>query len=186
MLDQVKDLFRRIWKSAKSTMSFWSKFKVAKTSESQDKLASMDISVVEDLIERKFGDFILLATAHYNQQLDYLHISGYPCQEKYLEMLGLAQNYLLRNRSRLFEWWCLHGNGQGKFLDETDLVKIDLGWSFDDILKLKLDELGVIAYIDENHYNGGVPAIMEDGMVNKPFMSRVLEKMKFIQFTKNV
>lgn len=137
---------------------------------------------IRELLESVFLEFTHLATAHYNEQLDTLYSKNnykYYVKVMSVDELGLAENYLSRNRSRLFEWWCLHGGGRGKFLDECDLLKLELGYSFDSIFLDKMREsFGITVEPDENHYNGGIPAIQKDtNLPNEYFMKRVLTRI---------
>lgn len=143
--------------------------------------------IVECLLSSEFEDFVSLAAAHYNQQLDYLsQDNAYRCQ-LWNEALSLADDYLSRNRSRLFEWWCLYGSGKGKVLSEEDLVKIDLGISCDEVLKSRLlKNFGIEIKPDEDHFNGGVPAILENDAVNWSFMERVLARKSLILARKSL
>ena len=137
---------------------------------------------IRELLESVLLEFTHLATAHYNEQLDILYPKDnykYYARVIFEDELSLAENYLSRNRSRLFEWWCLHGGGRGKFLDECDLLKLELGYSFDSVFLDKMrDSFGITVEPDENHYNGGIPAILkDDNLPNQFFMKRVMSRM---------
>ena len=90
-------------------------------------------------------------------------------------MLDLAVNYFLRNRSRLFEWWCVYGSGQGRFLSEEDNIVMDFE-SFDAAFAQKCEKIGIQTDIDADHYIGKYPAILKDGTSNEMLMSYVMEK----------
>lgn len=126
--------------------------------------------------------FIPLATAHYNSQLDTFSAAQNPYYAKtdFESMLDLAENYFIRNRSRLFEWWCLYGDGQGKFLTAEDHLRLDLGWTFDEVFKLKMSSYQppIDVNPDKDHYNGGIPCISQDGNPRSFFMREVMLRAK--------
>lgn len=167
---------------------FHSNLRIKEAEELHKKLLATDPEYrnrfkMRELLESVFLEFTHLATAHYNEQLDTLYGKNeykYYASTLFKEELSLAEDYLKRNRSRLFEWWCLYGNGRKtKFLNEHDLLRIELGYSFDLIFSEKMkDELGIIVTPDENHYNGGIPAIQKDtNLPNEYFMKRVLTRI---------
>ena len=146
---------------------------------------------IRELLRSIFIEFTDLATAHYNEQLDTLCSKDeykYYASTCFEEELSLAEDYLNRNRSRLFEWWCLYGNGRKKFLDEYDLVRIELGYSFDEIFSEKMKTLFDITVMpDKNHYNGGISVIQKDTDIpNEYFMERVLSRIRLKWLFKNL
>ena len=125
--------------------------------------------------------FIPLATAHYNFQLDYISSSNYKYYAKtdFDSMLDLAENYFLRNRSRVFEWWCLYGDGQKNFLSEEEKMKLDLGISFNEVFAEKMinQQPSIEVHPDSKTY-GTTLAINDSNEPNIFFMNVIKLRAK--------
>jgi len=132
---------------------------------------------LKQLLETELPGFVKWATIHYNTQL---LAAGRgeddPAWAKnmYDSQLDLAANYIQRNRSRLFEWWCLR-DGETRWLSDADMIELDLGRSFDALLPEKLKRDYGIDGIkpDKNYYTCGTSVINEDGTLNTWFIKQM-------------
>lgn len=131
---------------------------------------------LKQLLETELHDFIKWATIHYNTQL---LVAGRGeddpswANNMYDSQLDLAANYIQRNRSRLFEWWCLR-DGKTRWLSDSDMIELDLGKPFDMVLTEKLKhEHGIEINPDKNYYSCGTPVINEDETLNIPFIRKM-------------
>ena len=74
------------------------------------------------VIYEHFRDFIKWPTKHYNAMLEVLNQQNVMrAKFEFDDMLSLAIDYFKRNRSRLFEWWCMNNEN---CLIEDDLFKV--------------------------------------------------------------
>lgn len=79
--------------------------------------------------------FIELAVAHYNTQIDH----GLDHPESYIKpdiesKLDIAQDYFIRDRAGLVEWWCKFTEDGQTFLDDKHKIMLDLEIPFHDVL----------------------------------------------------
>ena len=77
--------------------------------------------------------FVELAVAHYNTQID-RGSSGYYIKPDLDSKLDIAENYFIRDRAGLVEWWCKFTKDGREFLGEEGAIKQDLGIPFHDVL----------------------------------------------------
>ena len=77
--------------------------------------------------------FIELAVAHYNTQVD-KSLSGHHIKPDFGSKLDIAQDYFIRDRAGLVEWWCKFTKDGREFLGEEGAIKQDLGIPFHDVL----------------------------------------------------
>lgn len=74
------------------------------------------------VIYEHFRDFIKWPTNHYNAMLEVLNQKNvYRAKFDFDSMLSLAIDYFKRNRSRLFEWWCMNNDN---ILTKDDIFKV--------------------------------------------------------------
>ena len=81
----------------------------------------------------RMWSFIDLAVAHYNTQID-RGSGGYYIKPDLESKLDIAENYFIRDRAGLVEWWCKFTKDGREFLGEEGTIKQDLGIPFHDVL----------------------------------------------------
>ena len=81
----------------------------------------------------KMRSFVELAAAHYNTQID-RGSGGYYIKPDLESKLDIAENYFIRDRAGLVEWWCKFTKDGREFLGEEGTIKQDLGIPFHDVL----------------------------------------------------
>lgn len=94
----------------------------------------------------KMWSFVELAAAHYNTQLD--HIMDYSpkfyIKPDFDSKLDIAQDYFIRDRCGLVEWWTRFTRDGREFLDANDRIKLDLQIPFHEVFADKcLREFGI-------------------------------------------
>ena len=114
-----------------------------------------------------FSDFIELPTRHYNAMLDVLHQdSAYRAKYDFDSKLSLAIDYFKRNRSRLFEWWCMK-NDNILMSDDIFNVLYDM-YGFNYAFEKRCREMfDVDVKCDENINSHPCTMIDEHGNENK-------------------
>ena len=130
----------------------------------------------------KMWSFVELAAAHYNTQLD--HRTDYS-PELYIKpdfdsKLDIAQNYFIRDRCGLVEWWTRFTRDGREFLDDNDRIKLDLQIPFHEVFADKcLREFGIEVNpdnIDDRRYLTW-PCLDVYGNPNTSLMNEVKAKI---------
>lgn len=135
---------------------------------------STPYAIKEELIRNavlvNFRNFIPYATKHYNAQLDVLSQRN-PYRARYVseDMISLAIDYFKRNRSRLFQWWCMN-NKNVLTSNEEFAIQRDL-CGFNSAFKLMCKKLFGIDVDPDKSYEYGVNVINNDGTVNESIVS---------------
>lgn len=80
----------------------------------------------------RMWSFIDLAVAHYNTQVD-RGSGGYYIKPDIESKLDIAQDYFIRDRAGLVEWWCKFTEDGQTFLDEKHKIMLDMGIPFHDV-----------------------------------------------------
>ena len=81
----------------------------------------------------RMWSFVELAAAHYNTQIDRGSI-GYRVKPDIESKLDIAQDYFIRDRAGLVEWWCKFTKDGQAFLDDEHKIMLDMGIPFHDVL----------------------------------------------------
>lgn len=119
------------------------------------------------VIYEHFRDFIKLPTKHYNAMLEVLNQqNAYRAKFEFDHMLSLAIDYFKRNRSRLFEWWCMNNDN---ILTKDDIFKVlydvyGFNYAFEKRAKEMFD---VVIKCDENDNCHPCSMIDEHGNSNE-------------------
>lgn len=173
---------RSLWKSnyrkeqAKRT-DIWKQFRPAALAF-RDNYGVWSEFVWQLETDQHLKEFVQYATDHYNTQLAAANYRlDHPAWMKdtnNYDKLVLALDYVSRNRSRVFEFWCLYAHDKVRFLNENDQILLKLGMSFDECLAKKMkQEYNIVIHPDVNHYNGLLPAINKDGSFNTYFLQHL-------------
>lgn len=173
MMSWLKKIFRwfKCSLNRKSSNSASSKKPVASYVKPHFVLNDDKIAAV---IYEHFRDFIKLPTKHYNVMLEVLNQQNVMrAKFEFDDMMSLAIDYFKRNRSRLFEWWCMNNEN---CLIEDDLFKVlyDI-YGFNYAFEKRCKEMFDINVCPDTNYVYGVNVISSNGYVN----SEIVMKMRF-------
>lgn len=80
----------------------------------------------------RMWSFVELAAAHYNAQIDRGSI-GYRVKPDFESKLNIAQDYFIRDRAGLVEWWCRFTEDGKEFFDASNKIKLDLQIPFHEV-----------------------------------------------------
>ena len=121
---------------------------------------------VECVLMMHFHDFIKYASKHYNAQMKLL------CRDNpYFadtDDISLAVDYFMRNRNRLFQWWCMNNVNLLSSDKEFQVLKDLYGFNY--AFKIASKKL---LYVDVNpdiNYEHGINVIDDDGNINHSFV----------------
>lgn len=123
----------------------------------------------------RMWSFIDLAVAHYNTQVD-RGSGGYHIKPDLDSKLDIAQDYFIRDRAGLVEWWCKFTKDGREFLGEESVIKQDLGIPFHDVLvDICLRKHSIELQLDSDEHRNVVrwPCIYADGNPNVELMKEV-------------
>ena len=83
----------------------------------------------------RMWSFIELAIAHFNAQIDHGwdHSPGSYIKPDIESKLDIAQDYFIRDRAGLVEWWCKFTKDGQAFLDDEHKIMLDMGIPFHDV-----------------------------------------------------
>lgn len=132
----------------------------------------------------KMWSFVELAAAHYNTQIDHGrdHSPELYIKPDFDSKLDIAQNYFIRDRCGLVEWWTRFTRDGREFLNDNDRIKLDLQIPFHEVFADKcLREFGIEVNpdnIDDRRYLDW-PCLDVDGNPNTSLMKLV--KLKAMQ-----
>jgi len=124
------------------------------------------------VIYEQFRDFIKLPTKHYNAMLEVLNQqNAYRAKFEFDSMFSLAIDYFKRNRSRLFEWWCMNNDN---ILTKDDIFKVlydmyGFNYAFEKRCK---DMFDIDINCDERHQSI-IDMIDECGNVNQQLFAKI-------------
>lgn len=122
--------------------------------------------------------FIDLAAAHYNAQIDRQRGYGYYVKPDFDSKLDIAQDYFIRDRAGLVEWWCKFTKDGQTFLDDRHKIMLDMGIPFHDVFVDMSQVYGIEVkpdYVDHRRYIYW-PCLDVHGNPNTPLMEEVAAK----------
>ena len=124
------------------------------------------------VIVTHFYDFIPYATKHYNAMLKLIEpYNPYHARYESNDMIRLAVDYFKRNRSRLFQWWCMHNKNALSSNAEFNVL-VDL-YGFNDAFKILCKKMFFVDIDPDMNYNYGINAINDDGSTNAMICSMI-------------
>ena len=130
----------------------------------------------------KMWSFVELAAAHYNTQIDHGrdHSPELYIKSDFDSKLDIAQNYFIRDRCCLVEWWTRFTRDGREFLNDNDRIKLDLQIPFHEVFADKcLRDFGIEVNpdnIDDRRYLAW-PCLDVDGNPNTSLMNEVQAKI---------
>ena len=133
-------------------------------------------------VNPKVWSFVDLAAAHYNTQIDHGrdHSPELYIKPDFDSKLDIAQNYFIRDRCGLVEWWTRFTRDGREFLDDNDKIKLDLQIPFHEVFADKcLREFGIEVKPDNisNRKYLSWPCLDIHGNPNTSLMNEVQAKI---------